>query len=116
MSCCVVESSPFFLFPFVIRRQTEALDPDGDATCNICYCDYKNSDMSGLACGHGFCRGCWGEYLRVRITSDGTPVAFSINSIEGTAGLMVSLFVPSSILLSSPGNRLYSSSPPLVRG
>lgn len=44
----------------------------GTADCNVCFISYpRNSIMTGLECGHMFCKKCWDEYLTIKIMNDG---------------------------------------------
>lgn len=38
-------------------------------TTGVFFGSFKN--MSGLECGHKFCRLCWGEYLKTKIMDEG---------------------------------------------
>lgn len=39
--------------------------------CEICYGQHQAKQMTGLACGHRFCRKCWRLYLNAKIMSEG---------------------------------------------
>ena len=43
-----------------------------DIVCEICYETSKDgSNMSGLECGHMFCKMCWRDYLTTKIMDEG---------------------------------------------
>lgn len=39
--------------------------------CEICFCQYPATVMTGLACGHRFCESCWRVYLTTKIMEEG---------------------------------------------
>lgn len=39
--------------------------------CEICFCQYPSTVMTGLACGHRFCESCWRVYLTTKIMEEG---------------------------------------------
>jgi len=39
--------------------------------CEICYFSNPEENMTGLECGHRFCKICWKEYLKTKIIDDG---------------------------------------------
>ncbi|CAE7586626.1 ari-1, partial [Symbiodinium sp. KB8] len=39
------------------------------ADCPVCFASVPASEMASLACGHGACRECWGEYLSGQLRS-----------------------------------------------
>lgn len=39
--------------------------------CEICFCQYQASSMTGLACGHRFCESCYRVYLTTKIMEEG---------------------------------------------
>lgn len=39
--------------------------------CEICFCQYPSTVMTGLACGHRFCESCWRVYLTTKIMKEG---------------------------------------------
>ena len=42
-----------------------------DKDCNICYLTKNEESMSGLECGHRFCKQCWKDYLTTKIMDEG---------------------------------------------
>ncbi|XP_053214930.1 E3 ubiquitin-protein ligase arih1l-like isoform X1 [Panonychus citri] len=40
-------------------------------TCIICCRDFPASMLTGLACGHRFCKDCWNHYLTTKIMEEG---------------------------------------------
>lgn len=38
--------------------------------CQICLCDYEDSELSSVDCGHKFCNQCWQQYLETKINAD----------------------------------------------
>lgn len=43
----------------------------GTEECEICFSLFPPSMMTGLECGHRFCKPCWGEYLTTKIMEEG---------------------------------------------
>ncbi|KAI1301586.1 E3 ubiquitin-protein ligase arih1 [Halotydeus destructor] len=43
----------------------------GIESCIICCRDLPPSMLTGLACGHRFCKDCWGNYLTTKIMEEG---------------------------------------------
>jgi ariadne-1 len=39
--------------------------------CEICFLKCQYTNMTGLQCGHRFCKPCWIEYLTMKIMEDG---------------------------------------------
>ncbi|XP_070504016.1 E3 ubiquitin-protein ligase ariadne-1-like [Chironomus tepperi] len=39
--------------------------------CEICFLKYQYTSMTGLQCGHRFCKSCWVEYLTTKIMEEG---------------------------------------------
>lgn len=39
--------------------------------CDICFLKYQYTNMTGLQCGHRFCKACWIEYLTTKIMEEG---------------------------------------------
>lgn len=39
--------------------------------CDICFLKYQYTSMTGLQCGHRFCKSCWIEYLTTKIMEEG---------------------------------------------
>lgn len=39
--------------------------------CEICFLKYQYTNMTGLQCGHRFCKSCWVEYLTTKIMEEG---------------------------------------------
>lgn len=39
--------------------------------CDICFLKYQFTSMTGLQCGHRFCKACWIEYLTTKIMEEG---------------------------------------------
>lgn len=39
--------------------------------CDICFLKYQYTNMTGLQCGHRFCKPCWVEYLTTKIMEEG---------------------------------------------
>ncbi|CRK86900.1 CLUMA_CG000722, isoform A [Clunio marinus] len=39
--------------------------------CDICFLKYQYTNMTGLQCGHRFCKSCWVEYLTTKIMEEG---------------------------------------------
>ncbi|CAO1442270.1 unnamed protein product [Diamesa serratosioi] len=39
--------------------------------CEICFLKYQYVSMTGLECGHRFCKQCWVEYLTTKIMEEG---------------------------------------------
>ncbi len=51
-------------------RGAGAAEVDGpEADCPVCFASVPASEMASLACGHGACRECWGEYLSGQLRS-----------------------------------------------
>lgn len=48
-----------------------AATPGHEFICDICMLSYPLVEMTGLECGHLFCRGCWDSYLQVMIMCQG---------------------------------------------
>lgn len=54
------------------KRPARAMESDSSTeTCLICYTDYRPKELSGLACGHNFCKDCWHLYLKNKIMEEG---------------------------------------------
>uniref|UniRef100_H2Y8G8 RBR-type E3 ubiquitin transferase n=1 Tax=Ciona savignyi TaxID=51511 RepID=H2Y8G8_CIOSA len=59
--------------PFKLKStcKTKGQSSRTDAECEICCSSYSRSFMTGLNCGHIFCKGCWSQYLRTKIMDEG---------------------------------------------
>jgi ariadne-1 len=42
-----------------------------DTLCNICFDSYLRPEMVSIGCGHTFCRGCYAQYLTVKVKDEG---------------------------------------------
>ena len=45
-------------------------ESDSPGQCQICLCDYEDSELSSVGCGHKFCSQCWQQYMETKIHSD----------------------------------------------
>lgn len=67
-------------FSSASRSNPEEYDHDGNIVCEICCLPFANDFMTGLACKHRFCKGCWTEYLRTKIMDHGMSQTISCPS------------------------------------
>lgn len=56
----------YFVCPDLTLRSLQTSHP-GIESCIICCRDLPTSLMSGLDCGHRFCKECWSSYLTTKI-------------------------------------------------
>ncbi|RNA26138.1 E3 ubiquitin- ligase arih1-like [Brachionus plicatilis] len=63
-----------------------------DHCCEICFCQYSEDNMSGLECGHKFCKLCWREYLTTKIIDEGMGqlIKYSMSRKRGLAYFIAS--------------------------
>jgi ariadne-1 len=54
-----------------LSKQIKKNSHNGMETCIICCRDLPSSLMTGLACGHRFCKECWVNYLTTKIIEEG---------------------------------------------
>lgn len=47
-----------------------------DVYCEICCTQKQDDNMTGLECGHVFCKACWREYLTTKIMDEGMGQVF----------------------------------------
>jgi ariadne-1 len=52
-----------------------------ESTCLICCTPRPSNDMTGLECGHSFCKNCWQNYLTYKIIHEGIGQTISCPSI-----------------------------------
>nr|XP_002129552.1 E3 ubiquitin-protein ligase arih1 [Ciona intestinalis] len=62
--------------PFKMKRSNKSRAHSSqshslDVSCEICCSSCSSSFMTGLDCGHMFCKGCWSQYLRTKIMDEG---------------------------------------------
>ena len=50
---------------------TNPLKSPSELTCAICCSTKPSSEMTGIECGHTFCRNCWQNYLTYKIMHEG---------------------------------------------
>ncbi|CAK8697362.1 E3 ubiquitin-protein ligase arih1-like [Clavelina lepadiformis] len=53
-----------------------------EQACEICCNNYSSSFMTGLDCGHSFCKGCWSQYLCTKIIDEGMSQTISCPEFE----------------------------------
>ena len=52
-----------------VDREADPVGEDEGPLCEVCFCNYKESDFFSLKCGHRYCVNCQGDHLRVKITN-----------------------------------------------
>jgi ariadne-1 len=62
--------------PFREQSEAEARRA-GPVECTICFVSCRPSSMTGLECGHKFCKSCWVSYLTMKITHEGKSESIS---------------------------------------
>ncbi|XP_023033858.1 E3 ubiquitin-protein ligase ariadne-1 [Drosophila willistoni] len=65
--------------------EDEEVEEEQEHICGICFCPYRQ--LTGLACGHCFCTGCWKQYLANKTCSEG--LAHSISCPESDCDILV---------------------------
>ena len=64
--------------PFKQSTGSEAqVKRSGPEECLICCSSHRPSSMSGLLCGHRFCKTCWVTYLTTKIAHEGKSESIS---------------------------------------
>lgn len=69
--------SPFRNMSEVVRQPQAQQSPAGASAsskqvfCEICFLMFPVENLTGLMCGHEFCRNCWCQYLTVKIMDEG---------------------------------------------
>lgn len=57
--------------PFTQAAAKPKIRRSGPEECEICFSCYPSNSMTGLECGHRFCKACWREYLTTKIMEEG---------------------------------------------
>ncbi|KAI1288003.1 E3 ubiquitin-protein ligase ariadne-1 [Halotydeus destructor] len=40
--------------------------------CQVCYLEFNPKELSGVGCGHAFCKDCWMQYLKTKVEDEGS--------------------------------------------
>ncbi|KAI5651602.1 IBR domain, a half RING-finger domain-containing protein [Phthorimaea operculella] len=65
----------------------QQISTTGTEECQICYTALEPSIMTGLECGHVYCKECWCGYLTTKIMDEG--LADTITCVEYTCDILV---------------------------
>lgn len=51
------------------HKSENNLDPhiDSNTVCQVCFENFKTSDLASLSCKHLFCHKCWKRYIKVSV-------------------------------------------------
>ncbi|XP_055854750.1 E3 ubiquitin-protein ligase ariadne-1 isoform X1 [Episyrphus balteatus] len=60
-----------FIKSNLVNKPKQQISTSVAEECEICFTLLPPNTMTGLECGHRFCKPCWGEYLTTKIVTEG---------------------------------------------